>query len=83
MTVFFHPHAKDRLKERGATEAEVITTVEKGEQFPAKLGRTGFRYNFPFNSRWRGEHYNTKQLEVYAVPEDKDWLVITIITRYY
>ena len=33
--------------------------------------------------KWRGKKYNTKQVEVYAVPEDKDWLVITLITRYF
>jgi hypothetical protein len=38
MTVGLHPHARARLAERGATEAEVIATVEQGEQFPAKFG---------------------------------------------
>jgi len=48
MNVTLHPHARTRLVERGATEAEVIETVRKGERFPAKYGRTGFRRNFPF-----------------------------------
>jgi len=39
MTVRFHPHARARLVERGASEAEVIATVEQGESFPAKFGR--------------------------------------------
>jgi hypothetical protein len=43
MTITLHPHAKDRLSERGATEAEVSATVEFGEQFVAKFGRTGLR----------------------------------------
>ncbi|MBI2559714.1 MAG: hypothetical protein HYW14_01085 [Planctomycetes bacterium] len=81
--VKLHPHAQERLLERGAIETEVITTVEKGECFPAKYGRTGFRRNFPFNSTWRGKHYATKQIEAYAVKEGKDWLVITIVTRYF
>ena len=29
--VKFHPHARERLLERGAIEAEVIATVEGGE----------------------------------------------------
>lgn len=45
MTVRFHPHAVERLAERGATEQEVIDTVQAGESFPAKFGRTGFRRN--------------------------------------
>jgi hypothetical protein len=50
MAVRFHPHARERMGERGATEDEVRATVKQGEQFPAKFGRTGFRRNFPFDS---------------------------------
>jgi hypothetical protein len=50
--VRLHPHAKERLIERGATENEVIATVKEGETFPAKYGRTGFRRNFSFNGKW-------------------------------
>jgi hypothetical protein len=60
MAVRVHHHAKERAAERGATEAEIIATVEEGEQFPVKYGRVGFRRNFPFGaanttwqSRWR------------------------------
>ena len=52
-----NPHAARRLLERGATEAEVVATVENGERFPAKHGRTGFRRNFPFAGLWRGRPY--------------------------
>lgn len=50
MTVRFHPHARERMQERGATEEEVRATVEQGEQFPTKFGRIGFRRNFRFDS---------------------------------
>jgi hypothetical protein len=83
MPVRFHPHAQQRMGERGATEDEVRATVEQGEQFPARFGRTGFRRNFPFDDEWRGRYYRTKQVEAYAVQEDVDWLVITVITRYF
>ena len=83
MQVNFHPHARQRMKERGATENEIKATVEHGEQFPAKFGRTGFRRNFLFENEWRGKHYRTKQVEAYAVQEGADWLVITIITRCF
>jgi len=81
--VRFHPHARERLAERGATEQEVIDAVQSGESFPAKFGRTGFRRNFWFDSLWRGKQYATKQVEVFAVEEGDDWLVITVVTRYY
>ena len=83
MSIRFHPHAIERMRERGATEEEVRATIEQGERFPAKFGRAGFRRNFSFGRRWRGKHYSTKQVEVYAVEEGDDWLVITVITRYF
>ena len=58
--VRLHPHAKERLLERGASEEEVVATVTGGEQFPAKFGRTGFRRNFPFDGIWRGRNYKTR-----------------------
>ena len=82
MTVRLHPHAKKRLTERGATEAEVIATVEAGERFPAKFHRTGFRRNFPFGNVWRGRYYGTKQLTVFAV-EEEGWLVISLVTKFF
>ena len=81
--VHIHPHAMQRMEERGATKDEIHTTVEHGETFPAKFGRTGFRRNFSFDNDYRGKHYNTKQVEVFAVQEGPDWIVITVITRYF
>jgi hypothetical protein len=63
MTVRLHPHARERLAERGATEDEVAATVRNGERFDAKFGRRGFRHNFSFAGRWRGRAYSTKQIE--------------------
>lgn len=83
MAVRLHPHAFERLVERGATEEEVWATVQEGESFQAKFGRTGFRKHFRFESTWQGRHYSSKEVEVYAVREGEDWLVITVVTRYY
>jgi len=69
MAIRIHPHAHDRMMERGTNEAEVISTVEQGERFPAKFGRTGFRRNFQHDGIWRGKYYANKQIEVYASPE--------------
>lgn len=83
MEVRFHPHARERMMERGVNENEVKATIERGEQFPAKYGRDGFRRNFPFENEWQDGYYRTKQVEAYAVREGDDWLVITVITRYF
>ncbi|MBU0610683.1 MAG: DUF4258 domain-containing protein [Armatimonadetes bacterium] len=82
MPVRLHPHAIERAAERGVTQAEVVATVEGGEEFAAKYGRSGFRRNFVFDDVFRGRHYLTKQVEAYAVKED-GWLVITVIARYF
>jgi hypothetical protein len=83
MVVRFHPHALERLTERGTTEVEVEATVRTGEQFPAKFGRTGFRKTFRFESTWQERFYATKEVEAFAVRDGEDWLVITVVTRYY
>lgn len=83
MIVRLHPHARARIAERGATEAEVVATVEQGESFPAKFGRTGFRRNFAYNDLWRGRRFATKQVEAFAALEGADWLVITVIVKFF
>ena len=83
MAVRLHPHAVARIAERGATFEEVETTVVGGERFPARFGRTGFRRNFAFGGDWRGKRYRTKQIEAFAVEERGDWLVITVLVRYF
>lgn len=81
--VNIHPHAAQRAKERGAELNEITDTVTTGEQIPAKFERTGFRKNFDFNSEWNNKHYSTKQIEAYCVKQNNDWLVITVIVKYF
>jgi hypothetical protein len=83
MAIRIHPHAAERMSERGAAEHVVFETIENGEQFSAKFGRIGFRRNFPYGSAWQGKVYATKQIEVLAVKEETDWTVITVITRFF
>jgi hypothetical protein len=59
------------------------TFTAAGEQFAAKFGRHGFRRNFPFEGTWRGCAYATKQMEVCAVQEAGEWLVITVVVKYF
>ena len=82
MRIRLHPHARARLIERGTNVPEVIETVQRGQSTPARLGRTRFRMSFGFNGEWRGRRYATKQLDVFAEP-DNDWLIITVIVRYF
>ena len=84
MTVRLHPHARDRLKERGATPAEVIHTVRHGRRARAKFGRTMFSHLFPYNAQWHGNFYASKRVEAFAAKEpDATWLVITVIVKFF
>ena len=71
------------MLERGASEDEILAAIIEGERFPAKFGRQGFRRNFQFDSTWRGRRYAMKQIEVLAIWESDDWLVITVIVKYF
>jgi hypothetical protein len=61
----------------------VRAAVEEGERFSAKFGRVGFRRDFAVTGTRRGRSYTTKQVEAYAVQEGEDWLVITVIVKFF
>jgi hypothetical protein len=83
MAIIIHPHARLRMAERGVSAEEITVTIENGEHIEAKYDRMGFRHNFSFDSAWRGEHYRSKQVEVFAVTEGNDWAVVTVIAKYF
>ncbi len=71
------------MAERGASEAEVIATVQDGEKFLAKFGRIGFRRNFSKDFLSRVKNYHNKQVEVYAVEERGALIILTVIVKYF
>ena len=83
MAIMIHPHAWERMQERGLTEAEVRTTISNGEKFTAKFGRTGFRHNFSFKSYRDGKFFRIKQVEIYGADEERDFIVITVVVKYF
>jgi hypothetical protein len=83
MNLRIHPHARLRMVERGITEEEIIQTIDTGERFAAKYGRQGFRREFIFGKAWQGKSYAMKQIEVYAVVENEEHVVITALAKYY
>ena len=78
-----HAHAIERMRLRGVTEEEVILTIQDGEKFEAKFNRTGFRRNFIFLGIWQGRRFSAMQVELYAVKEENQWLVISVISKYF
>jgi hypothetical protein len=83
LAIVFQPHALERMEERGATREEVGETIEFGEIRPAKQGRSVFSKVI---SRAPGEivrDSDKKLIEVYAVPEGEDMIVVTVIVKYF
>ena len=78
-----HEHARERMRERGAAKRRSRPPFAKARRFPAKFGRNGFRRNFRFDGTWRGRRYGMKQIEAFAIYEDGDWLVISVIVKYF
>ena len=77
------PHVLLRCGQRQATEAQVRATIERGEQFPAREGRTWFRKNFSFAQTHNGNYYESVQVLVVAQPMDYGWLAVTVITKFF
>jgi hypothetical protein len=78
-----HPHAAQRMAERGITASEISETIETGESFEAKHGRKGFRKDFPCDRTWRGRRYATKQVEAFTASEGDSCIVVTVMAKYY
>jgi len=79
MKIIYHPHARQRMQERGTDQKEVETAFRTGEKFKAKFGRVGFRRNFSHTK----SKYTTKQVEVYGTIEKNTFVVITVICKYF
>jgi len=82
MAVIFHPHALERMAERGATEDEVLKTIEMGQVFMARFGRRLYSFSFPYQDYWRSQFYKEKHIDAYVVDDEEDIIVITVIVKY-
>ena len=83
MIIRIHPHARERMRERGATADEVKETIRTGSAAAAKFGRTRFRRTFAFNSTWQRTRYAAKQIDAFAAIIKDGWLVVTVIVKYF
>jgi hypothetical protein len=83
MKIRIHPHAAQRIRERGATAGQVRQTVTMGTRSPAKLGRTKFLRVFAFGRTWNGKWYPKQQIEAFATTIPDGWLVVTVIVKYF
>ncbi len=78
MEIIIEPHTIIRIKERGATEEEVIETLENGNDIIGKYGRLGKENVFLFNRLHGKKYYEEKKLEVYYIVKDERIVTVTV-----
>jgi len=83
MAIIIHPHALQRMEERGASKEEVQRAIENGRMLPAKFGRRISGMTFPYGDYWREQFYEHKHIEVYSVGEGEDIIVVTVVVKYF
>ncbi|MDP2899219.1 MAG: DUF4258 domain-containing protein [bacterium] len=81
--IAFSEHALEQMRERGATREEVQLAMTRGEEFPAKKGRKGYRLNFPFNALWGGKQYATRQVVPIVAEDPAERVVVTVYVFYF
>ncbi len=71
------------MRERGASEQDVLTAIRDGERIPAKHGRVASRQNFQYNHLWAGRRYRIKQVMPIVKDAGDHLVVITVYTFYF
>ena len=82
MRIQLEPHTLQRAIERGATESEILETLEGGVNIVAKKGRLAKAKAFTFNTERNGKYYDEKKLEVYYLIENGIIITITVYVFY-
>jgi len=83
ITIEISSHAREQMKERGASEEEVFTAIRAGTPEPARKQRSLYRKNFQFEAVWRGRRYSVKQVAVVIARESDRLIVVTVYTFYF
>ncbi len=81
-TIYFTKHAIDQMKERQATEDEVIKTILESKWEPAEKGRLTAAKLFPYQRKHYGRYYASKEFVPIFVEEEKRIVVITVYTFF-
>lgn len=83
MAIIIHPHALQRMEERGATREEVLETIETGRMSPGKFDRRIHEMTCAYGDFWRSQLYEYKHIEVYSIEDGEDVIVVTVVVKYY
>lgn len=75
-------HARDRMRQRGATEQEVMESIRTAPWEDAELGKQECRKDFLYNREWNAKFYATKQVRPIFVELPGEILVVTVYVYY-
>jgi len=81
--IIFTTHARQRIVERGATEADVIEAINTGLKETAQRGLFQYRLNLEFNREWAGKSYRIQQVAPVIAEEEERVVVITVYVFYF
>jgi hypothetical protein len=81
MKVIIIEHARERMRERGVAEEEVLSVLDAGEPQEAE-GRRSKEATFEFLGEWQGRRYPQKKVRVIYIEEAGSTVVITVYAFY-
>jgi ribosome recycling factor len=76
-------HARQRMKDRGAREEDVIEAIRTGEREQTRSGRVMFRLNKECKREWDGVYYRIQQVAPVVVEENERTVLITVYVFYF
>jgi hypothetical protein len=81
--VRFTRHARERMRQRGASEEDVREAIRIGRRGPAQRGLWQYRLNVEFQRDWDGRHYAVQQILAVVAEEESERVVVTVYTFYF
>jgi hypothetical protein len=81
--IVFTLHARQRMRERGASEDSVIAAINQGSKEPAQRGLFQSRLNMEYNDVWDGRYYGIQQIVPVIDEEENRIVVITVYVFYF
>lgn len=82
MKIKFIEHAKERMRERGASEEDVKKVLSLGIEMSARKGRKAKEMIFTYKEEWLGRIYPQKKIVVIYTEEKGETVVITVKVFY-
>jgi hypothetical protein len=76
-------HARERARERGATEQDIQDAIAFGVPEMARRGLTMYRFNREFRSEWAGAYYEVQQVAPFVAEEEHRLVVVTVYTFFF